>query len=79
MKKVTIYSTPNCIHCNHAKEFFQKNNVEYTEKNVAEDEAARQEMVGKTGQLGVPVIEVEGETEPIIGFNEEALVKALGV
>ena len=79
MKKVTIYSTPNCVHCNHAKEFFKENDVEYTEKNVAEDQNARDEMVEKTGQLGVPVIEIEGETQPIIGFNKDALVKALGV
>ena len=79
MKKVTIYSTPSCVHCNHAKEFFKKNNIEYTEKNVAEDSDAKDEMIEKTGQLGVPVIEVEGNQDPIIGFDENALKQALGV
>lgn len=77
MKNVTIYSTPQCVHCNHAKEFFKENNIEYMEKNVAQDEDAKNEMIEKTGQLGVPVIDVEGEI--IIGFDKESLVKALGV
>ena len=77
MKNVVIYSTPGCVHCNHAKEFFKENNIEYVEKNVAEDEVARKEMVERTGQMGVPVIDVEGEL--IIGFDKESLVKALGV
>lgn len=72
--EVTIYSTPACTFCNMAKDFFQANNVEYTEYNVAEDEAKREEMVEKSGQLGVPVIFI-GE-EMIIGFNE-AKVKEL--
>jgi len=67
-KKVTIYSTPTCHYCNVAKEYFKNNNVEYTEFNVAENPVARTEMVQKTGQLGVPVIEIGGEI--LIGFSE---------
>lgn len=76
-KKVIIYTTPTCIYCKMAKEFFAKNNVVYTERNVAEDEAARKEMVEKSHQLGVPVIEVNGEI--FVGFNRTELESALGL
>ncbi|MDX1607825.1 MAG: Uxx-star family glutaredoxin-like (seleno)protein [Candidatus Spechtbacterales bacterium] len=71
MKQVTIYTTPTCHYCHAAKEFFGENNVEYTEKDVAKDVEARNEMVEKSGQLGVPVIDVGGDV--IVGFNKEAL------
>jgi glutaredoxin len=59
------------------KEFFKKNNVEYEEKNVAEDAAARDEMIVKSGQMGVPVIEIDGKI--IIGFDQPRLKEALGL
>ncbi|MDX1535502.1 MAG: glutaredoxin family protein [Candidatus Spechtbacterales bacterium] len=77
MKSVTIYTTPTCHYCHAAKEFFKENNVEYTEKNVAEDTEARQEMVEKSGQLGVPVINVDGEL--VVGFNKDVLSKMLEI
>lgn len=77
MKKVTIYSTPTCVYCKMTKEFFKQNNVEYTEHNVAEDDKAREEMVNKSHQLGVPVIDIEGEI--FVGFNKPELEKALGL
>lgn len=60
-----------------AKEFFAKNSIAYEEKNVAVDEEARNEMVQKSGQMGVPVIEVDGKI--IVGFDQEALTQALGL
>lgn len=72
---VTIYTTPTCVYCKMAKDFFQKHNVEYQEKNVLEDLEARKEMVEKSGQLGVPVIEVGGQF--IIGFDESKLHELL--
>ncbi len=77
MTSLTIYSTPTCVYCNMAKTFFKNNNLEYTEYNVASDLAKRKEMIDKTGQMGVPVIEVNGEI--IIGFDEEKLREKLGV
>ncbi|HMP85535.1 MAG TPA: glutaredoxin domain-containing protein, partial [Candidatus Paceibacterota bacterium] len=59
MSKVKIYSTPTCTYCQLAKQFFGQNGVEYTEYDVAEDVVKRQEMVEKTGQMGVPVIVIE--------------------
>jgi len=77
MKNVTIYSTPSCTYCTLAKNFFKKNGVEFTEHNVATDLAKRKEMIEKTGQMGVPVIEVNGEI--VIGFDETKLRSVLDV
>lgn len=76
MKKVEIYSTPTCTYCNHAKAFFKEKGIEYTEYNVAADASKRQEMVDKTGQLGVPVI-IIGMHDPIIGFDQEEIEAVL--
>lgn len=72
---VKIYSTPTCVYCRMAKDFFKKNNVAYEEYNVAEDMKAREEMVQKSHQLGVPVIDINGEI--IVGFDREHLVRLL--
>ncbi|MDP4010395.1 MAG: Uxx-star family glutaredoxin-like (seleno)protein [Candidatus Spechtbacteria bacterium] len=76
-KQVTIYTTPTCHYCHMAKEFFQENNVEYIEHDVAKDMKAREEMVQMSGQMGVPVIQVGDEI--IVGFNKEALQEMLGI
>ena len=68
MSKVEIYSTPTCTFCHLAKDFFKANGVDYTEHDVLSDLAKRQEMVEKTGQMGVPVILIEDEI--IVGFDE---------
>ncbi len=75
MSKVIMYTTPTCVYCKMAKEFFQKNNVVYEEHNVAEDEQARDEMVKKSQQLGVPVIDIDGQI--FVGFDQAGLKKAL--
>lgn len=77
VKNAIIYSTPTCVYCKMAKEFFQKNNVKYVEYNVAEDDEAREEMVNKSHQLGVPVIDIGGEIH--VGFNRAELERALGL
>lgn len=58
-----------------AKQYFEENNVEYEEHDVATDEAKRAEMVEKSGQLGVPVIEINGEIQ--VGFNKPEIERAL--
>lgn len=75
--KVIIYTTPSCVYCKMAKEFFKKNNVPYEEKDVASDPAAREAMLNKSGQMGVPVIEAGGKI--IIGFDQARLREALGI
>ena len=77
MANVIIYSTPTCVYCKMAKAYFMSNNVKYTEKNVATDAEAREEMIKKTGQLGVPVIDVDGKI--VIGFDKEELSLLLNI
>ena len=77
MKSIKIYSTPACVYCKMAKDFFKKNNIQYEEYNVAEDEKAREEMVAKSGQLGVPVIDVDNQI--FVGFDQKGLTKVLGL
>lgn len=76
MVTVTLYTTPTCPWCLRTKEFLKKKKVKYTELNVVEDENAREAMVKKSGQMGVPVIDIDGTI--IIGFDEAALEKLLG-
>jgi len=77
MKNVTIYSTPTCHFCHMAKDFFKETNIEYTEHDVAADAEKRAEMMEKTGQMGVPVIEIGDEV--IIGFNEGKIKELLDI
>jgi glutaredoxin 3 len=76
-KTVTIYTTPTCHFCQMSKEFFKEHNVAFTEHNVANDMEKRQEMIDRSGQMGVPVIFV-GE-DMIIGFDKKRLTETLGL
>jgi len=79
---VRIYTTSTCPWCIKTKEFFKKNKVKYEEVDIAEDEKGRDEMIEKTGQMGVPVIEIskaKGEPVIIVGFDKDALEEALGI
>ena len=77
MANVTIYSTPSCVYCNAAKTFFKENNIKYTENNVAGDAGKRKEMIDKSGQMGVPVIIIDGTM--VIGFNQAKIKQLLGI
>lgn len=77
MMQVIIYTTPSCVYCKKAKAFFHEHNVVYKEKDVSGDSAAVDEMVQKSGQMGVPVIDVDGTI--IVGFDEPSLKEALGI
>ena len=74
---VKIYTTPSCVYCRMSKDFFQKNSVQYQELNVAQDVVAREEMIKKSGQFGVPVIDIDGQL--IIGFDRARLSELLGI
>jgi glutaredoxin-like YruB-family protein len=76
-KSVTIYSTPTCHFCQMTKEYLKSKGIGYTEYNVAQDLEKRQEMIQKSGQMGVPVIFVGDEL--IVGFDQERLQSALGI
>jgi glutaredoxin-like YruB-family protein len=81
MAEVTIYSTPTCGYCTMAKDFLQEKGVEYTEIDVSVDQQKAQEMVEKTGQMGVPVIIInkDGQEEVLVGFDQVQLTNLLGL
>jgi len=73
---VKVYSTPTCPWCRKAKDYLKAKNVGFTDINVTTSQEAAQEMIKKSGQMGVPVIEIDGRI--IVGFDKEELDKALG-
>lgn len=77
MANILIYSTPSCVYCKMTKDFLGSHNIPFREVNVAEDDAARDEMIQKSGQLGVPVIDVDGQI--FVGFDQKGLTKVLGL
>jgi glutaredoxin-like YruB-family protein len=72
---VTLYTTPTCGFCVKAKQYFRENKVPFTEYNVAADQRKAEEMVRKSGQMGVPVVDVHGKI--IVGFNQPEIERAL--
>ena len=75
MKKVTIYSTPSCTYCRHAKEFFKEKGIQFEEHDVSADAARRTEMIDLSGQMGVPVIKIDDQI--IVGFDQDEIEKKL--
>lgn len=76
-KKVKVYSTPTCPYCIRAKQFLKDSAVSFEDIDVSSNHAAAQEMIKISGQMGVPVIDIEGEL--IIGFDKEKIKKTLGL
>ncbi|MDO8428566.1 MAG: glutaredoxin domain-containing protein [Candidatus Diapherotrites archaeon] len=77
MSNVLIYTTNTCSYCVMAKDFFKQNNVSYVEVNVSNDPRKADEMIEKSGQTGVPVIDINGKI--IIGFDKRAIKEALNL
>ena len=76
-KTVKVYSTSTCPYCSMAKEFLTKNNVQFENIDVGLNQEAAQEMMNKSGQMGVPVLDIDGKI--IVGFDKEAINKSLGI
>lgn len=74
---VIVYSTSTCPYCHMAKDFLKENKVKFTDYNVAEDRAKAQEMIRKSGQMGVPVLDIDGAI--VVGFDKEEIRKGLGL
>ncbi len=75
MSKVKVYSTPTCPYCHMLKEFLNQKKVEFDDIDVAADHDAAKEMIQKSGQMGVPQIEINGKL--IVGFDKPAIEKEL--
>jgi len=76
-KKVIVYSTPVCPWCIRVKQFLSENNVTFDNYDVSVDQEKAGEMIQKTGQMGVPVLDIDGEI--IVGFDKERIKAALGL
>lgn len=76
-KNVTIYSTPTCHFCVLAKDFFKEKGIDYTDYDVLTNLEKRKEMFEKSGQMGVPVISIEGKI--VVGFDQAEISSLLGI
>ncbi len=76
-KRVLVYSTPTCPYCVRAKQFLKDNNIIFEEVDVAADQKAAEEIIKKSGQMGVPVLDIEGEI--IVGFDKDKIKQSLGM
>lgn len=74
--KVKVYTTPACGYCYALKEFLKERGVEFEEIDVSANQKAAEEMIAKSGQMGVPVTEIDGEI--VVGFDKEKIEKLLG-
>lgn len=75
--KITVYSTPTCPHCKRAKRFFKELGLNFKDYDVSKDKRAAEKMVKKTGQMGVPVIEIGNKA--MVGFDQNKIKRLLGV
>jgi glutaredoxin 3 len=75
--KVKIYSTPSCGYCHAEKKFLEEHGIEFEDFDVFSNIKAREEMINKTGQMGVPVTDIDGQI--VIGFDRGKLRQLLGI
>lgn len=74
---VKVYSTPTCPYCIRLKEYFKQKNIDFENIDVSKDKASVEQMVKISGQMGVPVVDIDGEV--IIGFNKEKIDSVLNI
>ncbi len=77
MAKVKVYSTKFCPYCVTLKQFLKKNDIDFEDIDVSEDQKAQEEMIEKSGQMGVPVADIDGEI--VIGFDRDKISKLLNI
>jgi glutaredoxin-like YruB-family protein len=74
-KEIIIYSTETCPYCKMVKQYFDENKIKYVDLDVSRDEKAAEEMIKKSGQMGVPVIDINGQI--VVGFDKNELARIL--
>ena len=77
MPKVKIYSTPVCPYCFTLKEFLKEHNINFEDIDVSQDKAGKDEMIKKSGQMGVPVVDIDGQV--VVGFDKEKICELLKI
>lgn len=75
--KIRVFSTNSCPYCFTLKEFLKENKIEFEEIDVSRDEAAKEEMIQKSGQMGVPVVEIDGQI--VVGFDKGKIIRLLDI
>ena len=75
--KVRVFSTPSCPYCFTLKEFLKENNIQFEDIDVSVDQQSLTEMVNKSGQMGIPVAEIDGEI--VVGFDKERISRLLNI
>ncbi len=75
MPHIIIYTTQTCVYCKMARALFQKQGLPYIEKDVGVDDNARSEMIEKSGQMGVPVIDIDGSI--VVGFDRDNIMNLI--
>jgi glutaredoxin-like YruB-family protein len=75
--KVVVFSTPTCSYCNMAKSYFREKGIKFTDVDVSRDQTAARDMVRRSGQMGVPVIDIGGKV--VVGFNRPQINILLGI
>jgi len=76
-KRVIVFSTPSCTYCNQAKRYFRERGIKFRDVDVSRDPAAARDMVRRSGQQGVPVIDIGGKI--IVGFNRHEVDRLLNI
>ena len=76
-KNVKVYSTPTCPFCIRAKQFLKESNIVFEDIDVSANQPVVEEMIRISGQMGVPVLDIDGEI--IVGFDKERISQALGI
>lgn len=74
---ITVYSSPSCVWCTRAKEYLRDRNINFREVNIAQDRSGAIEMMRKSGQMGVPVLDINGNI--IIGFDKDQIDMLLNI
>jgi glutaredoxin-like YruB-family protein len=76
MTNVTVYSTPTCPWCTRVKDYLKYKEVKFSDVNVAENRDGAMEMIKKSGQRGVPVVDINGTI--VVGFDQARIDSLLG-
>lgn len=74
---ITIYSTPTCVYCNTLKKYLDSKDIKFEEIDVSQNEKELEKMVEISGQMGVPVIDIDGNI--VIGFDKQKIDELLGL
>ncbi|MCX6758722.1 MAG: NrdH-redoxin [Candidatus Nealsonbacteria bacterium] len=74
---VKIYTTPYCPYCSTLKQYLTDHGIEFTDIDVSQNKEERDDMIERSGQIGVPVVDIDGSI--VAGFDKEKIDKLLKI